>query len=273
MANSINTNTAVQRSLSSTRIQQAGLQVAQKQLQTGFRVADAADNASTFAVAQGLRGDLQAYGAVQSSLASGVGLGSVTQAALGQASDIANQLQSRLTSLSDGSISASQRAIYSADVQSLTAQLQTTIQQAGYNGTNLLQAGATGTSFLADTNGTSLTVSGQGGVGTAAAALPGSINTATAASSAASLGAVQNFQNVVAQATGQNAADTRTLTQQSGQVNSTIDAVTTGLGALIDSDLGAAAAQSAARSVGQRLAFSSFSVANSQASALAGLFR
>ena len=271
--NSINTNEGAYRALSSTRSQSAALQQAQKRLQTGLRVADAADDASTFAVAQGLRGDLQSFTAVQSSLANGTGLGSVTQAALGQVSDLSNQLQQRLTQLSDGSISAQQRATYSADAQALTSQIQTTIQQAGFNGQNLLQAGAGGTSFLADTNGASISVSGQGQVGTGATTLQGAINTSSAATSQASLGALQNFQNTIAQAAANNAADTRGLVQQSNLTNSISDAVTIGLGAQVDANIGASAAQASARQVGRQLAFTSLGLANSQPSALLGLTR
>jgi flagellin len=271
--NSVNTNEGAFRALSSTRSQSAALQQAQKRLQTGARVADAADDASTFAVAQGLRGDLQAFGAVQSSLANGTGLGAVTQAALGQVSDLSNQLQQRLTQLSDGSISSAQRTIYSADVQALTSQIQGTISQANFNGQNLLQAGASGTSFLASTDGSSIGVSGQGQVGTGAATLAGGINTTSAANAQASLGALQSFQQTIGQAAANNAADTRSLVQQSNLNNSVSDAITVGLGAQIDADIGAAAAQSSARQVSRQLAFSSLSLANSQPSALLGLAR
>lgn len=273
VGNSVNTNAASLRALSSARTQQAGLQVAQKQLQTAFKVADAADSASVFAVAQGLRGELQAFTAVQGSLANGAGLGAVTQAAISQATDLTNQLQQKLTSLADGSISAGQRAIYSADVQALTSQLQNTVQQASFNGTNLLQTTSTSTSFLADTSGNTLTVSSQSQVGTGLAAFQGAINTATPAGAVATLGALQTFQTTLGQASGQNAAETRTLSQQSSQINSTVDAIQIGLGALVDADIGAASAQASARGVGQQLAFSSLSIANRQPSALLGLVR
>lgn len=271
--NSVNTNEGAFRALSSTRTQSAALQQAQKRLQTGLKVADAADDASTFAVAQGLRGDLQAFGAVQSSLANGAGLGAVTQAAIGQVSDLSNQLQQKLTQLSDGSISSAQRTIYSADVQALTSQIQSTIGQAGFNGQNLLQAGATGTSFLASTDGGAIGVSGQGQVGTGTATLAGAIDTTSAANAQASLSALQSFQQTLGQAAASNAADTRSLVQQSNLNNSVSDAITVGLGAQVDADIGAAAAQSSARQVGRQLAFSSLSVANSQPSALLGLTR
>jgi flagellin len=197
----------------------------------------------------------------------------VTQAALGQVSDLSNQLRQRLTQLSDGSISTQQRATYSADVQALTSQIQGAIQQAGFNGQNLLQSGAAGTSFLADTNGCSLSFSGQGQVGTGATTLQASIDTSSAATSQASLAALQTFQSTIGQAAANNAAETRGLVQQSNLTNSISDAVTIGLGAQVDADIGASAAQSSARQVGRQLAFSSLSLANSQPNALLGLTR
>ena len=62
------------------------------------------DDASTFSVAQGIRGNLQAFSAVQGSLANGVGLGTVTQAALTNISDLVGNLQAKITQLADGSI-------------------------------------------------------------------------------------------------------------------------------------------------------------------------
>jgi flagellin-like hook-associated protein FlgL len=122
-------------------------------------------------------------------------------------------------------------------------------------------------------NGSTLTVSSQSQVGTGLAAFQGSVNTGSAAGAVATLGALQTFQTTLGQASGQNAAETRTLSQQSSQINSTVDAIQIGLGALVDADIGAASAQSAARGVGQQLAFSSLSIANRQPSALLGLVR
>jgi flagellin len=116
-------------------------------------------------------------------------------------------------------------------------------------------------------------VAGQGQVGTGATTLAGSINTSTPANAQASLGALQSFQSTLGQAAANNAADTRSLVQQSNLNNSVSDAITIGLGAQVDADIGSAAAQSSARQVGRQLAFSSLSLANSQPSALLGLAR
>ena len=164
MSNSINTNVGAMVALASLRTTQSALSVASKQVQTGYRVSDAADDASTFSVAQGIRGNLQAFQAVQGSLANGVGLGSVTQAALTNISNLIGNLQAKITQLADGSISSNQRTIYTADFNSMTSQIQNFISQANYNGTNLLSSGSAAKTFLADTNAVTLTMTSQSSV-------------------------------------------------------------------------------------------------------------
>ncbi|MFM8802054.1 MAG: flagellin, partial [Tagaea sp.] len=109
MSNSINTNVGAMVALASLRTTQDALNVASKQVQTGYRVSDAMEDVSTFSVAQGIRGNLQAFQVVQGSLANGVGLGSVTQAALTNISNLIGNLQAKITQLADGSIANDQR--------------------------------------------------------------------------------------------------------------------------------------------------------------------
>jgi flagellin len=274
MSNSINTNVGAMVALASLRTTQANLNVASKQVQTGYRVADAADDASTFSVAQGIRGNLQAYQAVQASLANGVGLGSVTQAALTNISNLVGNLQAKITQLADGSISANQRAIYTADFNAMTSQVANFISQANYNGSNLLSAASTDKTFLADTNGTSLTMTSQSSVDLAFNTFATTANiVASASDAAAGLNNLSTFQQAVATSLGANAAETRTLQLQSSFVNSIVDATTTGLGAIVDADIGKASASVQALQVRQQLGIQSLSIANQQPSVLLGLFR
>jgi flagellin len=274
MSNSINTNVGAMVALASLRTTQANLNVASKQVQTGYRVADAADDASTFSVAQGIRGNLQAYQAVQASLANGVGLGSVTQAALTNISNLIGNLQAKITQLADGSINANQRAIYTADFNAMTSQVANFISQANYNGSNLLSAASTDKTFLADTNGTSLTMTSQSSVDLAFNTFATTANiVATASDAAAGLTNLSTFQQAVATSLGANAAETRTLQLQSSFVNSIVDATTTGLGAIVDADIGKASASVQALQVRQQLGIQSLSIANQQPSVLLGLFR
>ncbi|MFN8704762.1 MAG: flagellin [Rhodospirillales bacterium] len=274
MSNSINTNVGAYTALAALRVTQVGLNVASKQVQTGYRVADAQDDASTFSVAQGIRGNLQAYGAIQASLANGVGIGSVTQAALTNVSNLIGNLQAKITQLADGSISQNQRDIYTADFNALTSQVANFISQANYNGTNLLSAGSTAKTFLADTNATVLTLSAQSTVDAAFNTFAATANiVATASDAAAGLSSLSTFQQAVATSLGANASETRSLTLQSGFVNAIVDATTTGLGAIVDADIGKAAASVQALQVRQQLGIQSLSIANQQPSVLLGLFR
>jgi flagellin len=273
MSNSINTNIGAMVALASLRTTQAALSVASKQVQTGYRVSDAQDDASTFSVAQGIRGNLQAFQAVQASLANGVGLGSVTQAALTNISNLIGNLQAKMTQLADGSINASQRAIYTGDFNAMTSQIANFISQASYNGTNLLSAGSVEKTFLADTGGTALTMSSQSGVNTAFTTFTGTASVSSAAAATAGLTALLTFQQSVATSLGANAADARSMQLQSNFVNSIVDATTTGLGAIVDADIGKASASVQALQVRQQLGVQSLSIANQQPSVLLGLFR
>jgi len=274
MANSINTNVGTLIALQSLRTTQSNLYVASKQVQTGYRVADASDDASTFSVAQGVRANLQAYSSIQGSLANGAGLGAVTQAALTNISDLVGNLQGKITQLADGSISADQRTIYTADYNALTQQVSNFISQANYNGTNLLSAGSAGKTFLADTNATVLTLSAQSSVDAAFNTFATTANiVATASDAAAGLTSLSTFQQAVATSLGANASETRSLTLQSSFVNAIVDATTTGLGAIVDADIGKASAVVQAQQVRQQLGIQSLSIANQQPSVLLGLFR
>ena len=272
MSNSINTHVGAMVALASLRTTQSALNVASKQVQTGYRVADAADDASTFSVAQGIRGNLQAYQAVQGSLANGVGLGSVTQAALTNISDLVGNLQAKITQLADGSISANQRTIYTADFNAMTSQINNFITQANYNGTNLLSAASVAKTFLADTTATTLTMTSQSSVAAAFTTFTGSSVTSASAATLA-LTSLNTFAQAVNVAMSNNAADARALRLHSNFINSKVDAIQTGLGATVDADIGKASAEVQSRQVQRQLGVQSLSLANQQPSTLLGLFR
>jgi flagellin len=272
LSTSVNTNLGAISALASLRKINAELLVANKQLQTGYRVADASDDASTFSVAQGLRGDLQAFSAVQSSLANGVGLGQVTQAALTSISDTAGNIQAKFAQLSDSNITAAQRTIYTADYNTLTSQISNFIAQANFNGANLISSGSAARTYLSSITGSTLSLSGLGATATALTTFTGAVNVSTASDAANSLTALTTFQSAIASSLSTSATESRTLSVQSSFQSAVTDAVTTGLGALIDADIGKASAQSQSLQVRQQLAVQSLAIANQQPGVLLGLF-
>jgi flagellin len=272
MSNSVNTNIGAMVALASLRTTTSALNSASKQVQTGYRVSDASDDASTFSVAQGIRGNLQAYQAVQSSLANGAGLGSVTQAALTSISNLVGNMQAKITQLADGGINSSQRTIYQNDFNAMTSQVANFIAQANYNGANLLSSGSAVKTFLSDTSGAALTMTSQSSVNAAFVSFNGSSVTSASAATLA-LASLNTFSQAVATSLGANAAETRTMNLQSGFVNAIVDATTTGLGAIVDADIGKASASVQALQVRQQLGIQALSIANQQPSVLLSLFR
>jgi flagellin len=271
LSGSINTNTGALAALASLRRIDSQLSVYNKQLQTGYRVADALDDASTFAVAQGTRGDVQAYTAVQSSLASGVGLASVTQAALTGISNASNDLYTKTVQLADSGISANQRTQYAIDYTAIQTQISNFLTQANFGGANLLSNGSVSKTFLADVSSSNLSLSTQSGVSVAYTSF-NAVSVSSASSSTAALATITSFQSTVAASLAANASESRQLTLQSNFNNSVVDAQTTALGALVDADIGKAAARVQALQVSRQLAITSLSIANEQPRQLLGLF-
>jgi flagellin len=275
MTNSVNTNVGALVALSSLRSVNSALDKTSKQVQTGYKVADASDDAAVFAVAQGIRGNIKAYASVQSSLAAGEGLGQVTAAALTGISNLIGDLKSKFANLADGSLTTDQRTVYTNDTQQLLGQVVNYINQATYNGKNLL-SGSSGTavSFVADVTGTTLTLQTQSSLSTAAQTFSTAIVNYTAASGYASaISALGTLESLVNSVSAQIAAQSRSITLQKGFVDDLVDATKKGLGALVDADVAQESAQLQSLQVRQQLNIQALSIANQQPNTLLSLFR
>jgi flagellin len=277
MGNSVNTNVGAIIALSSLRTVNREVDAVSKKVQTGFRVADAQDDAAVFAVAQGIRGDIKAKASVQSSLAGGEGLAQVTSAALKGISDAIGDVRAKLALLGSGSISDDQRAIYQEDVTQLVETMTSYTTQANFNGKNLLsntQAGADA-SFVADTAGATLTltftdieaeIATFGGAATVGSADPaGDFATANTA--------LTTLETAVNNAMASVAAEGRALSLQKNFTDDLVDAAKKGLGALVDADVAAESANLQALQVRQQLNIQALSIANQQPNTLLSLFR
>ncbi|WP_341702387.1 flagellin [Ferrovibrio sp.] len=278
MPNSVNTNTGALVALSSLRGINSELDKTSKKVQTGFRVADASDDAAVFAVAQGIRGNIKAYASVQSSLSAGEGLGQVTAAALTGISNLIGDIKAKFANLADGSLDATQRAVYTNDVKQLIGQITNYVSQATYNGKNLLSAstGGTAVTFVADVSGTTLTIST---VGTDLSSQVSNFNSQFGAEFTAAsrynvaISALTTFEGFVNSISAAVAAQTRSISLQKGFVNDLVDATKKGLGALVDADVAAESATLQSLQVRQQLNIQALSIANQQPNTLLSLFR
>ena len=128
--NSINTNVGAMVALQNLNLTNAALAKVQDRVATGLKVIGAKDNASSFAIAQGIRGDLKGIAAVQQGLANGRG---VTAVGIGATTMVSNMLidvkAKVIEGLNPGNTSE-QQAILSSDYAELVSQVLNFLQNA-----------------------------------------------------------------------------------------------------------------------------------------------
>jgi flagellin len=272
MANSINTNQGAFTALHTfNQLQKTG-QTLQNQQSTGKRVNSAVDNAASYVIAQQIQGTLQATSAVSQGISNANGVTAVALAAGNQLSNQLNDLQATVVSAQNPANSTQQQAIYAQDFQAQTAQINQTIQNANFNGRNLLSAGSTSLNVLANTDGTTLTVQSNSFFATAAANL-GAQSLATTAGAQQAFSALQLAQASLGTALGNLGSDTRTLQNQQQSLQVQSDAQSVGLGSIVDADLGRVSALSLANQVQQQLSAQTLNIANRNPQVLVSLFR
>ena len=252
------------------------LNTVSKQVQTGYRVADAKDDASTFAVAQGLRNNVASLGAVQQGLSGAVGLAEVGLAGATAVSNLFTQIKAKVTQLADSAISADARSTYNADLVALSAQAKNLISQAAFNGTKLL-TNTTAVNFIADVSGGTITITGVD-VSAAAKTFNDSAVVALTSTTAqnqlkATASTLNAFITKTNSALSGISANLRSIEAQNTFTKSISDATEKGLGALVDADLAKASSKLQALQAQQQLATQAITIANQAPSVLLALFR
>lgn len=270
---SVNTNSGAIVAVSTLRSIDFRFVSFSKQIESGFRVADAFDDASTFAVAQGIRANIHASAAVQSSLSQAQGVVGVALSGLQVISDLTGEIKEKLILLADGSITSSARATLKADTQALYNQIFLAQNAASYNGRSQLTSGAVSLSFVADVTGETITVgtfNGQTEYTDLGTAIDNVVDSGTAQLAYA---AIAPFEQRVAESNSSLAATGRRLGLQQEFVDELVQAAKRGLGVLVDSDISEAAAVRASIVAQRGLALAALDLANASARRIVNILR
>lgn len=295
---SINTNVTAYVALQSLNLTSSSLAAAQKQISTGYRVADATDDGGAFAVAQKVRSDVGALTSVNQQLGSAKGLATTALSSLTSISNIVTQAKATLIKIADQSISPGQRNDYITSYQQLVKQVANDVDGSTYNGQTLLgaasgpvaatskqvinnESGATSTLNAQDVSGLANTLAGLiGGTFSRSAAGVDTVTTPTpAAAQTAALASLQSGGSFDAAQTGLNnqlnsaGGDSSYLDSQITFNNGKIDSLNSGLGALIDADLSKESAVLQSLQIKQQLGTQALSIANQAPQALLSLFK
>jgi len=268
---SVNTNVGALIALANLNQSQFELNRTNNRISTGLKVTGARDDASIFAIAQGLRADVKAFDAVQQNLSSGNGILSTAIAGTNSVSNLLADIKKKAIEASNPANSANQQSVLSADFNQMLAQLNTFVTNSVYNGRNLLSAGATSVAITSTISGGQLTISTASTLSQVSTQLSGGV--ASTASALALLTTIDAQQVVVGTALGTLGSNSTSLNFLSTFTKTLSDAVTEGLGSLVDADLASESAKLQALQVKQQLGVQALSIANARPQTVLALFR
>lgn len=284
MANSVHTNMGAMVALQNLNATSRELSVTQSRINTGLKVARAQDNGAIYNIAQQQRSENSAYNAVADGLNRAKSIADVALAAGEALSDIFTQMREKAVAASDTSISATSRAAYNSEFAALRDQVPSVIANAVFDGANILGGGANLT-FQANTTGSqtitlpTLDLALGAGAGTAVATPAADIYLGvTSDLSTAALAATSRDQ-VVASLTFLNSelarlgASATRVENHSIFVSKLQDAITGGIGNLVDADLASESARLQSLQVKQQLGTQALSIANQAPQTILSLFR
>jgi flagellin len=281
--NSVNTNESSMIALQTLDATNTALQTVQKQVSTGFRVADAVDDGAAYAIAQGIRSTIGALTSANQQLGNSQGLLATTMSGLNNISNTMTSMRDVLVKLSSGDLTATDRTNYAQQYRSMLANVQTFVQDANYGQKTLIgdvtnSNGSFGSVNVARNESGSTyhitTFSGSalyGSIG-AGISLAGATSTAIAVYITAT-GTFLNQFNSVSTALNTVGSETNYVNNQVSYNSDKIDSLQSGVGSLVDADLAKEAAQLQSLQIRQQLGTQSLSIANQAPAALLNLFK
>ena len=281
MSNSIVTNPEAFVALRNLERTNEKLSKTQERLSTGLKVTSATDDASNFAIAQGVRGDVRALGAITQGLNNSKGIGEIALAGVTAISDLLQDIRQKLTELANGGLTTAQRVIVKADFDKLMSQAYGFVSNSNFNGRNLLISNASNVNTISNLNGTNLTLTARSGASSGVTHLIRSVAAATLGTNGAASNAENAQSVIIAQyaaleteintSLGALGAEIRALKFQTDFLTTVNDSTEIGLGNIVDADLARESAELTALQVRQQLGVQVLGIANQQPQILLNL--
>jgi flagellin len=136
--NSVNTNMGAMVALQSLENTQSQLTATQKQISTGYRVADSTDDGAAYAIAQTIRSTVGALTSANQQLGNVAGLLSTTQTGLNSISNNMNSMRDVLIKLGDSTTTGAERTQYANTYNKMLFEVKSAIEDASYSGKTLI---------------------------------------------------------------------------------------------------------------------------------------
>ncbi|QGM97901.1 flagellin [Methylocystis parvus] len=294
---SILVNPSAITALQSLRMTQSALNTTQKEISTGLKISSAADNASTWSIAETMKSDKGVLSTISDSLSGADAILNVAAGAVQSAITVVNSIKDAVTLAQQP---GADQAKIATNLAALGEQLKSIVSSATLTNINAVDGSGAGTlSFIAsytDKNGAAaskvdtidLTTKTLFKTGSTTSILQGAKATGSAALSdltaltAADLGAtviadtLSNADKAIADLTdyASNIGATQMrVKQQNDFIKTMKDALTNGVSSLVDADMNEASTRLQALQTQQQLGVQSLAIANQNAQMILKLFQ
>ena len=275
MMNSVNTNPGAMMALQNLNKANMELQETQNRINTGLEVAGAKDNGGIYAIAQRMRSQVAGYGVVQQSLDRGDATLDVALAGGEAISDLLIEMKEKALAAADASLDSASRSALNEDYTALRDQISTIVNNAEFNGLNLMDGSTNAFVALANQDGSNtITISAED------MSLSGSIVTISATSSFATATEADNIASAIGtsldnvnSALARLGTSSKALEVHSTFVTKLSDSLEKGIGNLVDADMAKESARLQSLQVKQQLGTQALSIANSAPQSVLSFFR
>ncbi|NRB02691.1 MAG: flagellar protein [Rhodobacteraceae bacterium] len=272
---SILTNNSASVALATLKSVNRGLTETQSRVSSGLQVRSGKDNAAYFAISETMKGDSGMFKAINEGMTSTKN--SVATARLGAetVSDLAEQVVERIAFAQGDGVD---KAAVQSELDSLAANMQSAIDQATFNGDDLVGGAAatqtvvTGITRSGGTFGTTTMTFDSVDLQAIQTAISG-IDLTTSTDLAADLVTAEGqLQNAISASTSLGVAE-KSIEDQQNFISSLTDTIDSGIGSMVDADMEEEAAKLQAYQVQQQLATQSLAIANQSPGNILSLFR
>ena len=276
---SILTNTSAMVALQNLKAINMDLSKTQNEISTGKSISSASDNASMWAISKVMEADVAGFSAISKSLALGESTVAVAAAGADKIVEILKEMKEKIVTATGANVDHSK---LSTDVTALSNQITSIIGAAQFNGMNLLSdAGSgTGTSLkvLSSLDRTSSAVTAtnitvKSVEFTTDLAAEGTLSVANVSDANTALATIETLITAAIKGAADLGSSKGHIEDQQKFVSKLVDAMKSGIGALVDANMEEASARLQALQVQQQLGTQSLSIANKAPQMILQLFK
>jgi flagellin len=272
---SVNTNYGAMIALQNLNQTNSDMAGVQNRINTGLKISGPKDNGAVWAIAQSMRMDVQAFNAVTQSLNRTMSVADTAVAAGTSISELLKDMKEKALAAKDPSIDANARAAYNAEFTALRDQITKTIENASFDGSNIIDGSVTDIQALANADGTSaITVATRNlSLGGAIVTITSTATISTAANASTMIATVEASLTQLNLALSQLGTDAKKVSMHKTFIAKLADELENGIGNLVDADLAKESAHLQSLQTKQQLGIQALSIANSAPQAILSLFR